>query len=415
MHTRIQLLLDKTVGSFLNVLLYGLVRLLGKILRINHKLDRPFERIVVCKFKGMGSIVQASALLATLRKSYPQADIRFVSTQTNAGILAFYSDTLTGTFLVDDSRFVKVLGSTMRVLYHLWKFKPQVYIDLEIYSNYSSLLCTLSAATNRLGYYKSDKDYRTGLFTHLMYYNIKAPLSEIYLQMARILPVGQVEHGLILPAISPELNARARAKLRQIQPLMHDSYLVLNPNASDLRLERRWPAANFIQLIATLREKHPNLTIVLVGNQQESIYVKGIATHFSGDEHVIDSSGLLKLDELMAVLDGATGVITNDTGPLHMSLALRKPTVGLFGPCSPSQYGQMESCIPIYTNVYCSPCVHEFLTPPCAGDNQCMKQMTVVSVLNAVEQMLKVSPVSTDAVAIGYESPAQVLGFINNR
>ena len=49
----------------------------------------------------------------------------------------------------------------------------------------------------------------------------------------------------------------------------------------------------------------------------------------------------------------------------------------MFGPASPHQYGQNKNAFGIYKNVYCSPCVNDFLTPPCRGDNQCMKLISV--------------------------------------
>ena len=416
MNTRIQIGIDKTFGSFLNILLYGIVRLLGKILRINHDLNRPFQRIVVCKLKGMGSIVQASALLATLRKNYPAAEIIFVSTEANKSILNFYSDSINGTILIQDNSIIQLIKSSISALWKLWKFRPQLYIDIEVYSNYSSLLCTLSAASNRFGYYKSDKNYRSGLYTHLMYYNIKAPLSEIYLQMARILPIKEVDQELIPLILSDEIQSNSIQKLRGFNPQIEPfNYLVINPNASDLRLERRWPAEYFIQLIHEIRVLKPEMFLVLIGNKQEAKYVNEIAKHFQQNNRVIDSSGKLKLDELIAVMNNANGIITNDTGPLHLALALRKKTVGLFGPCAPDQYGQMQTCIPVYTNVYCSPCVHEFINPPCAGDNQCMKRMNVSMVIKAWKKLMEEQAYNYVNSHITFESNSTPMGFIHNR
>jgi hypothetical protein len=62
--------------------------------------------------------------------------------------------------------------------------------------------------------------------------------------------------------------------------------------------------------------------------------------------------------------------------------------VALFGPCSPQQYGVNPSGIVIYKNIYCSPCVHDFIIPPCKGDNQCMKLISVAEVVNACCHLL---------------------------
>jgi ADP-heptose:LPS heptosyltransferase len=410
MKTSFQVKTDRYLGWFLCVVLRFFVRILGFVLGINHKLDRDFKRIVVCKFKGMGSVIQASALLDSLRKSYPDAEIVFVSSNANAGILNAYSELIDRKLLIDDKGILSLIRSSLTLVLQLWKFRPQVYIDLEVYSNFSSLICTLSAATNRLGYYKSDKDYRSGLYTHLMYYNIKAPLMEIYLQMCRILPGTKTSPNLVRPNYADSDRESMKVKLS----LNDHKYLVINPNASDLRLERRWGKSQFISLIAELIRVYPDYQFVLTGSKSEATYVDEIKQAFHNETRVVQSAGVLNLNELFALIDGANAIVTNDTGPLHIALAFRSPVCGLFGPCSPSQYGQMETCVPIYKNVYCSPCVHEFIVPPCLGNNQCMQQIEVREVVDGISKTLTLKEVHKSEDIL-FEAQEATLGYFKNR
>ena len=406
MNTGLQVQIDRYAGRLACILLRVLVRIAGKVLRINHRLDRKFERIVVCKFKGMGSIVQASAMLDALKKQYPTAELVFVSTKANAGILKAYPGQIDRMLLLDDSGAFRLMGSSIRLLMNLWKFRPQVYIDLEVYSNFSSLICTLSAASNRIGYYKSDKDYRSGLYTHLMYYNIKAPLMEIYMQMARLLGETAANQRLIKPVYKHE---EALSELKAAG-LNTDSYWVVNPNASDLRLERRWDAEQVVAMMDALLDRNPSLHIALCGSKPEQAYVNSIELQCKHRERIVNLAGKTGFNALLGLIDGAERIITNDTGPLHLSLAFDKDVIGLFGPCSPAQYGQMERCTAVYRNVYCSPCVHEFAIPPCRGNNQCMKQISVAEVLRAIDT----SALSAETT-IAYKLSDETLGFVNNR
>jgi ADP-heptose:LPS heptosyltransferase len=410
MKTSFQVKTDRYLGWFLCVVLRFFVRILGFVLGINHKLDRDFKRIVVCKFKGMGSVIQASALLDSLRKSYPDAEIVFVSSNANVGILNAYSELINRKLLIDDKGIISLIRSSLSLVVQLWKFRPQVYIDLEVYSNFSSLICTLSAATNRLGYYKSDKDYRSGLYTHLMYYNIKAPLMEIYLQMGRVLPNTNTQLNLVRPNYADSDRESMKVKLS----LNDHKYLVINPNASDLRLERRWSKSQFISLIGELLHKYPDYHFVLTGSKSEAEYVDEIKQAYANESRVVQSAGVLDLNELFALIDGADAIVTNDTGPLHLSLAFRRPVCGLFGPCSPAQYGQMETCTPIYKNVYCSPCVHEFVVPPCLGNNQCMQQIEVREVLDGIFKTLTLKELHKSEDIL-FEAQETTLGYFKNR
>jgi hypothetical protein len=105
---------------------------------------------------------------------------------------------------------------------------------------------------------------------------------------------------------------------------------------------------------------------------------------------VADTSGRLTLGELLALLSQAACVVTNDTGPMHMAIALRRPTVCLFGPCSPDHYGVEQPGVEIlYHRVFCSPCVHEVDQPPCAGDNVCMQRIGAGEALGAVSRAIQ--------------------------
>ncbi len=94
---------------------------------------------------------------------------------------------------------------------------------------------------------------------------------------------------------------------------------------------------------------------------------------------------------LFALLEGARCVITNDTGPMHMAWALGAPTVALFGPVDPNQYGWSSPRVQLlYQPVYCSPCVHEVDIPPCGGNNTCMQRIALNAVEDAVDRVLAV-------------------------
>lgn len=371
MNTRTKIALDKALGFFVAYPLNILVRLVGKIMRYDHTLQRDMKRIVVCKFKGMGSIVQATPLLQALRTRYPNAELIFVSSIENKSVLERI-EILDSIMLIDDRSFGKLIGDTFRLVTRLMRTRADIYIDLEIYSHFSSIVTTLSLSHDRFGFYLRSNTYRMGLYTHMMYFNTKAPIAEAYMQFGRLLGIDGETPALY--ALKSSGND-VRQKI----------YWVINPNASDLRYERRWPAVKFIELIQELHKIYPEKEFVLIGSKNEQDYVSSISREFKAETHVVDLSGNTSVDELLDLLKQAELVITNDTGPMHLSAALKTDVLALFGPCSPQQYGLGSHVKSIYKNLYCSPCVHEFVVPPCKGDNQCMQQITVQEVLEALK------------------------------
>lgn len=375
MKTRTQIAIDRTIGRSMAVLLNYLVRLAGLLLRPNHNLSLPFKTIAVCKFKGMGSIIQATPLLQTLRENYPDAHICFVTTPANVALLKKMT-MVNEIIVINDSGIFRLAGSTLRAIFRMWKLRIGVYFDLEIYSHFSSLITTLSVARNRFGFYLRSGNFRMGMYTHMMYFNINTPVSKVYLQMASLLPLKSRRETLY------PLTGVPYGKV-----LSDGGYVVINPNASDLRLERRWPAESFIELTQWLLKETP-FRIVFIGAKQETAYVNEICRQFTDNVNVINLAGTTSLDELIGIIANARAMITNDTGPMHLGFSTGCPLVALFGPCSPAHYGMSGKVVCLYKSHYCSPCIHEFSFSPCNGNNVCMKDITVEEVTAAFQQVL---------------------------
>lgn len=267
----------------------------------------------------------------------------------------------------------------------MWRYKIEVFFDLEIYSHFSSIITTLSLARNRLGFYLRSGNYRLGIYTHMMFYNIKSPVSLTYLQMARLLGCNEPVTDLFPLVPNNDIP---------VNEIPATPYIVININASDLRIERRWPASYFSGLIERITE-NDNRKIILIGNRIEKPYVENFYNSLKQKEQIVNLAGKTSLNSLLSILKNADLLITNDTGPMHLAFALRCKVIALFGPCSPSQYGYHKNTGIVYKNIYCSPCVHEFDRPPCKGENICMKSISVNDVYQVFLTFNESDPVSS--------------------
>lgn len=411
MKLKTKILTDKFIGLPIVYVLNILARLLGFFLRIDHSLNKPIKRIAICKFVGMGSVIQSTPLLKTLRKKFPDAEIIFITNTSNLTLFK-YIDDVNSVFCITDKNIATLILSNVKLLFKLWKRKPDIYIDLEIYSNYSSIIATMSLAKNRFGFFKDDKTYRKGMYTHMMFFNIKSPISQTYLQFARLLGCIDVYSEVIINASKKDSSLiKMIAEILNID--LTKKYILINPNASDLRLERRWSTKNFIDLTNMLASVYPDFNFIFIGGNNEMQYVGEIKKSISNNTTVFDSSGKLNLDELISLIANAQLLITNDTGPMHLAFALNTKTVSLFGPCSPQQYGGAKNTISIYKNVYCSPCVHDFIIPPCKGNNECMKRIKTSEVLEAVSKALNNQFINNSTSSIEYlSSNENTLGLV---
>ncbi len=295
--------------------------------------------------------------------------------------------------LVLDDRSAPVMAyTTLATIATLIKRKADLYFDLEVYSGFASLLALWAVTRNRLGFYRHSAAFKKGIYTHLVYFNTHMPVRQLYLQLGRTagIPAGESELAgpILVHDQERQTVARLLAETSGWRP--ETPYIVVNPNASDLLLERRWPVEHAVEAISRL--VFSGNQIALIGGRDEVDFVGSLCERLPAEvrSRVANTAGRLTLGELLALISGAACVLTNDTGPMHMSIALERPTVCLFGPGNPAHYGHDLPFVDIfYEQVFCSPCLYEVDEPPCNGNNVCMQRIKPEAVVEAIQHLAR--------------------------
>ena len=385
-----RILADRIVAVPLAFLFNGAARVLGKLLRRDHSItSENVKVVVVAKLIGMGSILQSAPLLKALKRRYPDAKLIFVTMRSNRELLSRLA-CVDEILVLDDRNLFEMARTTLVALAALIWQRADLYFDLEVYSGFASLLALCAVTRNRLGFYRHSAAFKKGIYTHLVFFNTRMPVRRLYLQLGRLagVPAGQSEFtGPI--AVHDEERATVARYLAGNPGWQTDRpYIVVNPNASDLLLERRWPVESVIEAVSRL--VYSGSQVVLMGAPNEAEFVQNLYEALVPEVRfrVANTAGRLSLGELLALLEGAACVLTNDTGPMHMAIALERPTVCLFGPANPEHYGQDLPYVEIfYAQVFCSPCLYEADEPPCNGNNICMQRIEPEAVVDAVRRL----------------------------
>ncbi|MCS7231491.1 MAG: lipopolysaccharide heptosyltransferase II [Elusimicrobiota bacterium] len=140
-----------------------------------------------------------------------------------------------------------------------------------------------------------------------------------------------------------------------------------------------WPAYNFLKLINLLKNYFGNLVFVFVGLPEEKVLFDSIKDTLEVEyKNLI---GKVSLKEIPSIVNMCDIVISNDNGIAHLSAALDKPTLVLFGPSNPEWfYPYNKKSRYIYKNLKCSPCGIKTI----CKDNICMKEITTEEVFDCV-------------------------------
>nr|EMB6149290.1 glycosyltransferase family 9 protein [Enterobacter asburiae] len=148
--------------------------------------------------------------------------------------------------------------------------------------------------------------------------------------------------------------------------------------ASDI--ERQWPILRFNELANLLINSGHTVEIVLIGSPNEvdlsKKFMEGMTE--AEREFINDCVGKVSLTELVATISGFDLLVTGDTGPLHLAIALKVKTVSLFVTANPAYTGPLQD-----------PHLHKVI---CVNNNDdLMTSVQPMSIISANEVMMAIS------------------------
>ncbi|MCZ6817782.1 MAG: glycosyltransferase family 9 protein [Planctomycetota bacterium] len=389
MNLQLKLRIDHFVGGSLAWLLNAGARLAALVIKRDHSLRSPPVTVLFLKFTGLGSIARAAFLIAAVRERYPSSRIAYACFPGCAGLLKLYPQ-VDEVVVIRDGDLVRLGLDTLRMIYWSWRNRVQLVIDLEVHSKYSSVVSGLTLARDRAGFGGVTSRFRRGLYTHLVFMNPLRRVDLAYRQLGNALGL-DVAPKLVRPVPPRSAVQEVDAVLEKLGVAEQDLLLGVNPNASELRLERRWPLQQFARVIEALPTGR-RIHVVLLGSPGEHAYVEQLVALTASSGHPVHNlAGRVSFAAFTDLLDRLTVLLSNDSGPLHLAATLDTPTVSVWGPTHPATYAPRgDRHKAFYRPIYCSPCVHTTDVPPCAGDNQCLKQLDWRPVAGAVVRMLGV-------------------------
>lgn len=155
------------------------------------------------------------------------------------------------------------------------------------------------------------------------------------------------------------------------------NYVVLVPSAAyELK---RWP----IEYWNTLIQKNPEQKFVVLAGAQDNF-----TETLNQNKNVVNLTGQTNLLTSAALIEKAQMTITNDTGLLHFSEQLGKPTIALMGP-APFGFPSRSSTLILERDLACRPC-SKHGQGPCVNPSyqKCLRDISVQEVSDKMKKIL---------------------------
>jgi lipopolysaccharide heptosyltransferase I len=368
--------------------------------------SRDFAKILLIKLSAVGDVVHTIPVLNKLRRRYPNAHIDWLLTPT-IGELLRHHPALDG--VIDFPRDVSAppwawsaVTRYGRLARQLRSPRYDLVIDLQGQSR-TAFLAYATRAPVRIGFDKQRPQVwansrqvtdefrkhawqgaREGawlFYTH----PIKLPTLDVhvidhYQSVGALLgfAAGPADFSFPIPEAA---RSRADALLRE-RGIGETRPVILASRGS--WETKRWPDQKSAEVARHFLQR--GHAVVLVGAPRERAVGENIARLAPG---IVNLTGETTLSELAALLDRGSLCIAQDSGPMHLAVALGRPVVALFGPSDPVWAGPYHrNNAVVRAALPCSPCYLRRLKS-CTHGHACMTDLPAQAVIERAENVLQ--------------------------
>ena len=149
---------------------------------------------------------------------------------------------------------------------------------------------------------------------------------------------------------------------------------------------KRWPPEKFAEVCDALAAMR-GYSVILVGGEETEKFSRQVMMSMKAKAH--DLTDILRVGELAELLRRCRLFISNDSGPVHVSVAVGTPVISIFGRkdpgLSPKRWGPVgENDVVIHKDAGCVEC----LAHNCFRGFACLESVTVEEVMDAVRKIL---------------------------
>ncbi len=394
---------DYYLGMPLTALSTPLIKLIDR-LRGNTR-PKP-RRILFVELSEMGSTILADPAMRHAQAAF-DAELHFVIFAKNKPSLDLLNTIpQENIFTLREEGLLTLVWDALRFIRWCRQKQIDTTVDLELFSRASALLTGWSLAKNRVGFhtFHSEGLWRGDMLTHKVLYNPHQHISKNFMALVCALEAKAPQVPFTKARIPDEairleqvqfdddekaqMHEQIRAHAPQFDPQRHRLVLI-NPNASELLPQRRWPPERYQALITRILDAHEDVLVLITGapaERDEAEALRQAVNH----ERCINFAGGCTFRQLPLLYSVSRLMVTNDSGPGHFSAITPLKTFVLFGPETPHLYGSLGNSTPLWAGLACSPCVSaaNHRKTPCT-DPVCMRAISVDEVFNHVDAELR--------------------------
>jgi lipopolysaccharide heptosyltransferase II len=349
------------------------------------------KNILLIKLGAVGDLVIASSFFDNLRKNYPNAKISLLTGKPSLEIVQ-NNPCIDEFILADDAtlykgNFFSRLRELFRIVLQLRKYSFDLVFVMHRAWQFN-ILAYLVGIPRRVGFARGNEGI---MLTDVVIPNPSRNEREHYLDLLRTINI-PAEYQRTFYYFSEDEKKFLPAYLLKQNITEEEPVMALIPGggenvAQGVMVTRRWPISRYIALVKKFKNDYGG-KVIIVGGPGDRELAKDILKAVPDCINATD----LKIGHMASLFQRCQVVIGNDCGPLHISTALQRPTISIYGATDSRQWASPDKENKVlHKNISCSPCFNDGNFPVCEHLS-CLNYISVEEVYQHVQNILSGSP-----------------------
>ena len=342
-----------------------LLRLLN--FNFSKKLPEKTKKIIFVKFAAVGDIVLLIPTLNLFKKKFPDAEIDFLCTNINSGIIKTipFLDNVIVCKVYD---FIKNPFYFLNFVKMLRKKQYDLLIDAEQWARIDAIISFFIKKKFSIGF-KTKKQFRHYNYSVSVDHSRYNHESENFLNLLKPLGIVAQESDKIPEFYLTDDDIEFAEKYWEEKGLKNQKIICFQPGCGTGSFAREWKEENYAALGRKILEYDPGIRFFVMGTENDFEKCQKIVYGIGKNSENL--AGKFSMGKDLAIIRKTELLVCSNTGILHMAAAIGIKTIGLHGPNNPKQWGAYsEKAEVILSDIFCSPCLylgHEYgcITPVC--------------------------------------------------
>ena len=334
------------------------------------------KRLVILAPNWLGDAVMALPAIADVRRASPRVSITVAARPAIAPLFQLVPE-VNKTIVLSRAASIGDIAN--------WRAPGAALADRRfdtalLFPNsiHSALVALSAGIPERWGYRAG---WRGGLLTRSLRRTRGLHQVEYYQQLVHALgfPNGDSEPRVTVPD-----KARAAAsRLLAAEGWNGRTPLVALAPGAAYGSAKRWPPAYFAELADSLARD--GVGCVMVGGAADVSTGQAILDALERRDTIVNLIGRTDLPALAGVLTRSRGLVTNDSGAMHLAAAAGVSVTAVFGPTDDAATRPRgDAHVVLVHPVWCRPC----MLRECPLDHDCMRGVSAAAVLDAARRTL---------------------------